>query len=41
MTKHIGIVAVSYEGTALCYQTICAEAATLMGELSQSARADG
>lgn len=32
MAKHIGIVAVSYEGAALCYQTICAEAAALMGE---------
>jgi aspartate racemase len=30
--KHIGIVAVSYEGAALCYQTICAEAAGVMGE---------
>ncbi|HET6890090.1 MAG TPA: amino acid racemase [Pyrinomonadaceae bacterium] len=32
MTKHIGIVAVSYEGAALCYQTICAEAESIMGE---------
>src|SRR4051812_5365118 len=32
MAKHIGIVAVSYEGAALCYQSICAEAASLMGE---------
>jgi aspartate racemase len=32
MAKHIGIVAMSYEGAALCYQTICAEAASLMGE---------
>jgi len=32
MAKHIGIVTVSYEGAALCYQTICAEAPTLMGE---------
>ena len=32
MTKHIGIVAVSYEGAALCYQAICAEAAAVMGE---------
>lgn len=32
MAKHIGIVAVSYEGAALCYQTICSEAASLMGE---------
>ena len=32
MAKHIGIVTVSHEGAALCYQTICAEAAALMGE---------
>jgi len=32
MVKHIGIVSVSYEGAALCYQTICAEAASAMGE---------
>jgi len=32
MAKHIGIVSVNYEGTALCYQTICAEAAAAMGE---------
>jgi aspartate racemase len=29
--KHIGILAVSAEGAALCYRTICAEAAALMG----------
>ena len=29
--KHIGIVAVSAEGAALCYRTICAEGATLLG----------
>ncbi len=27
MAKHIGIVAVSAEGAALCYRTICAEGA--------------
>ncbi|MEO8434111.1 MAG: amino acid racemase [Pyrinomonadaceae bacterium] len=32
MAKHIGIVTVSHEGAALCYQTICAEAAAVMGE---------
>ncbi|HSE98779.1 MAG TPA: amino acid racemase [Blastocatellia bacterium] len=32
MAKHIGIVTMSYEGAALCYQTICAEAASVMGE---------
>lgn len=32
MSKHIGMVSVSYEGAALCYQTICAEAASVMGE---------
>jgi len=30
--KHIGIVACSAEGAALCYRTICAEAPLLMGE---------
>src|SRR5271166_4339974 len=29
--KHIGIVAVSTEGTALCYRTICLEGAALLG----------
>ena len=29
--KHIGIVAVSAEGAALCYRTICIEGATLLG----------
>ena len=32
MTKHIGIVACSAEGAALCYTTICLEAAQKMGE---------
>lgn len=32
MAKHIGIVAMSYEGAALCYKSICAEAASVMGE---------
>ncbi len=32
MSKHIGIVACSAEGAALCYQTICKEAPDLMGE---------
>jgi len=32
MAKHIGIVAVSYEGAALCYRTICAEASRSLGE---------
>src|SRR5215469_3349697 len=31
MSKHIGIVAVSAEGAALCYRTICAEGAALFG----------
>ena len=31
MTKHIGIVACSAEGAALCYRTICIEGANLMG----------
>ena len=31
MPKHIGIVACSAEGAALCYRTICAEAPAIMG----------
>ena len=31
MTKHIGIVGVSAEGAALCYRTVCVEAAALLG----------
>jgi aspartate racemase len=31
MPKHIGIVAVSAEGAALCYRTICAEGTALLG----------
>ncbi len=31
MAKHIGIVACSAEGAALCYRTICTEGAALMG----------
>ena len=31
MLKHIGIVAVSAEGAALCYRTICAEGARRFG----------
>lgn len=30
-TQHIGIVACSAEGAALCYRTICVEAAALLG----------
>ena len=29
--KHVGIVAVSAEGAALCYRTLCAEGAELLG----------
>jgi aspartate racemase len=32
MAKHIGIVACSAEGAALCYRTLCAEAPSKMGE---------
>jgi aspartate racemase len=32
MAQHIGIVACSAEGAALCYRTICLEALALMGE---------
>ena len=31
MSRHIGIVAVSAEGAALCYKTICEEGAGLLG----------
>ena len=31
MARHIGIVACSAEGAALCYRTICAEAPAVMG----------
>jgi len=31
MTQHIGIAACTAEGAALCYQTICAEGARLLG----------
>lgn len=31
MTEHIGIVACSAEGAALCYRTICVEGAALLG----------
>jgi len=31
MPQHIGIVACSAEGAALCYRTICAEGASLLG----------
>lgn len=32
MTKHIGVVAVSAEGAALCYRTICTEGTHLLGQ---------
>jgi aspartate racemase len=32
MSRHIGIVAGSAEGAALCYRTICLEAPSIMGE---------
>lgn len=32
MVKHVGIVACSAEGAALCYRTLCAEAPAFMGE---------
>ncbi|HEV2722542.1 MAG TPA: aspartate racemase, partial [Thermoanaerobaculia bacterium] len=31
MTQHIGIVACSAEGAALCYRTICVESARFLG----------
>lgn len=32
MSKHVGIVACSAEGAALCYRTLCVEAPAVMGE---------
>ena len=32
MAKHVGIVACSAEGAALCYRTLCGEAPASMGE---------
>ena len=32
MSKHVGIVACSAEGAALCYRTLCSEAPHIMGE---------
>lgn len=32
MAKHIGIVACSYEGAALCYKTICNEGSQFLGK---------
>ncbi|MFN0036726.1 MAG: aspartate/glutamate racemase family protein [Saprospiraceae bacterium] len=32
MIKHIGIIACSYEGAALCYKTICNEGSIVLGE---------
>ncbi len=32
MSKHIGIVACSAEGAALCYRSLCMEAPAQMGE---------
>jgi aspartate racemase len=31
MTRHVGIVAVSAEGAALCYRTLCVEGTALLG----------
>src|SRR5437868_1518757 len=32
MSKHIGIVACSAEGAALCYRTICSESEQILGK---------
>jgi aspartate racemase len=32
MARHVGIVACSAEGAALCYHTLCGEAPAQMGE---------
>jgi aspartate racemase len=34
VAKHIGIIAVSSEGAALCYRTICQEAPAVMGKFA-------
>jgi aspartate racemase len=34
MVKHVGIIAVSFEGAALCYRTFCEEAMALAGDQS-------
>ncbi|NMC37560.1 MAG: amino acid racemase [Bacteroidales bacterium] len=34
MSKHIGIIACSYEGAALCYRTICNEGSKYLGQHS-------
>jgi aspartate racemase len=34
MTNNIGIIAVSSEGAALCYRTICQEASLIMGDFA-------
>jgi aspartate racemase len=34
MSKHIGIIACSYEGAALCYKTICNEGSNYLGQHS-------
>ena len=36
MPSHIGIVGGSAEGAALCYRTICVEAARLLGTHARS-----
>ena len=41
MTKHIGIVAGSSEGAALCYRTICREALALVGRPRSPVAAEG
>ena len=40
MAKHIGIVACSAEGAALCYRTICVEGAALLGAARASRSLD-
>ena len=36
MPKHIGIVAVSAEGAALCYRTVCVEGAAAPASISEA-----
>jgi aspartate racemase len=34
MLKHVGIIAVSFEGAALCYRTVCQQAMAVLGGLA-------
>ena len=40
MPKHIGVVAGSAEGAALCYRTICLEAQEVLGEYKKTSESN-